>query len=122
MSLTSSPPPPLSSLVLLQTLTTFTPVLAIFAARESTAILLGAVTSICLFLLNFASQKINVAEVTVLPVPGGPWMREKGVVRAFRMISSCLTLRPTRPGAFRLDGSSRSITAESFGLGLFADK
>lgn len=60
---------------------TFNPVLWIFSVSWSTAVLEGAHTSteppVC-----FTSWYTMVAEVTVLPVPGGPWMRDKGRCKA----------------------------------------
>lgn len=60
---------------------TFKPVLWIFSVSWSTAVLEGAHTSteppVC-----FTSWYTMVAEVTVLPVPGGPWMRDRGRCRA----------------------------------------
>jgi hypothetical protein len=61
-----------ASRVLLASRTTLNPVAAIFSVSWSTATLLGAVTRtwpwFCL-----AKWYTSVADVTVFPVPGGPW-------------------------------------------------
>ncbi len=41
----------------------------------------------------------SVAEVTVLPVPGGPWMRERGEVSTDWQAMICDGFSSGRPGA-----------------------
>lgn len=66
---------------LAQRRTTLSPVLCIFSVSWSTAVLDGAHTSteppVC-----FTSWYTMVADVTVFPVPGGPWMRDNGRCKA----------------------------------------
>ena len=56
------------------------PVALIFSASWSTATLEGAATSTCPCPC-LARWYTMAADVTVLPVPGGPWMRLTGFCR-----------------------------------------
>jgi len=67
---------------LAQTRTTFVPVIVSLSVRWSTAIFEGAQTRT---LPSFCLTKwyTRVVDVTVFPVPGGPYISVRGVVSAF---------------------------------------
>mmetsp|Transcript_8729 Transcript_8729/g.27527 ORF Transcript_8729/g.27527 Transcript_8729/m.27527 type:complete len:338 (+) Transcript_8729:696-1709(+) len=79
--------------------TTRRPVRWIFSARWSTATLLGAHTRICPACGCCARWYTSVALVTVLPVPGGPWISASGRCSTARTALACEWFSSGRPGA-----------------------
>mmetsp|Transcript_32940 Transcript_32940/g.72540 ORF Transcript_32940/g.72540 Transcript_32940/m.72540 type:complete len:270 (-) Transcript_32940:270-1079(-) len=83
--------------------TTRRPVLWIFSVSWSTATLEGAHTSTC---PTFCCARwyTSEAEVTVLPVPGGPCISDSGFCSTARTAASCEWFSSGRPGTDNLCG------------------
>mmetsp|Transcript_35599 Transcript_35599/g.120618 ORF Transcript_35599/g.120618 Transcript_35599/m.120618 type:complete len:236 (+) Transcript_35599:1038-1745(+) len=82
---------------LAQRRTTLRPVAWIFSVSWSTAMFDGAVTRTCP-MPCFAKCQTIAADVTVLPVPGGPWISDSGCVTTERTAAAWEWFRSGRPG------------------------
>lgn len=82
------------------------PVAATFSARWSTATLLGAAMR-TFSRVACRSSHTSVVLVTVLPVPGGPWIMVKGCCSAACSAASCEWLGGGMPGAWNAAGRGR---------------
>mmetsp|Transcript_21139 Transcript_21139/g.42526 ORF Transcript_21139/g.42526 Transcript_21139/m.42526 type:complete len:276 (+) Transcript_21139:1544-2371(+) len=83
--------------------TTLSEVACIFSQSWSTATLLGAHTRTWLWLC-WARWYTIVADVTVFPVPGGPWMRLRGLDSTLFTAATWEWLRAGSPGAEMTEG------------------
>uniref|UniRef100_A0A6B0UJ05 Putative secreted protein n=1 Tax=Ixodes ricinus TaxID=34613 RepID=A0A6B0UJ05_IXORI len=102
----------MASRLLAQRRTTLRLVWWIFSVSWSTAMLLGAHTSTGP-LLCFTRWYTIVPEVTVLPVPGGPCIRERGLCRACLTAYTWERFSSGRLGAEKCLGSWQRITTSS---------
>mmetsp|Transcript_638 Transcript_638/g.1239 ORF Transcript_638/g.1239 Transcript_638/m.1239 type:complete len:412 (-) Transcript_638:609-1844(-) len=85
--------------------TTFKPERWIFAQSWSTATLLGAHTNTCPTSC-LAKWNTRLAEVTVFPVPGGPWIKDRGRCSTSFTAENWLWFSSGRPGTERCVGKS----------------